>query len=339
MAHEDVNLGQTIQAREITYGEWYQDRLPTVTLEMAARTLSVSIPALLTSFGLCWHLDVVTDEFSLNQEQVRKLTDTSKRKTIDEVLALALALGPTKIEAGPLAIVVDLVTAGGVLEFYTCLVLAQGKLSSPIGFGEVLLMQNEHNYTDHLFKMRASVQHWLYSSLNYAFGLFVGVDQARSQHHPDTQLPGENAGFPMSQQQCSQCWDLTMVEVEDLVPVIALVLIPIFGPMGLLRYPAKPVSMAVHVATVSIFTYLQDSPPMEYEHVVKELLSGDVPQVYTTIKTEQRAEEKMMGVIRARTRKATVLTRSTAPSIGTMLRLTCTDNPFDSPGLRKSFEN
>ena len=34
-----------------------------------------------------------------------------------------------------------------------------------------------------------------------------------------------------------------------------------------------------------------------------------MPQVYTTIKTEQQSEENMMGVIKARTRKATVLPR------------------------------
>ena len=170
-------------------------------------------------------------------------------------------------------------------------------------------MQNVQNYTDHLFKMRASVQHWLYSSLVYASSLFVGVDQAQSLHNPDTQLPRENAVFPLPQQLA----DLTLAEVEDLVPVIALVLIPIFGPLGLLRYPTKPVSMAVHVATVSIFTYLQGRPPMDYEHVVRDLLSGEVPQVYTTIQTEQQAEVNMMGVFRARTRKATVLPREYGP--------------------------
>ena len=70
VAHEAVNLDQAIQAREITYGEWYHDRLAAVTLQMAARALSVSFPALLTSFGLGWHLDVITDEFCLNREQV-----------------------------------------------------------------------------------------------------------------------------------------------------------------------------------------------------------------------------------------------------------------------------
>ena len=175
------------------------------------------------------------------------------------------------------------------------------------------LHENEQNYTDHLFKMRASAEHWLYSSLVYASGLFVGVDQAQSSlHHPDTQLTRENAGFTMPQQLA----DLMLVEVEDMVLVIAPVLIPIFGPLGLLRhprYPTKPVSMAVQVATVSMFTYLQGSPHMDYEHVVKELLSDEIAQVYTTIKNERQSEENMMGVIRARTRKSTVLPREYGP--------------------------
>ena len=141
------------------------------------------------------------------------------------MLALALALGPTKIVAGPLAIVVDLVTTGGIREIYTYLVLAQGKLTSLLGCGEVLFLQNGHNYIEHLFRMRASVQHWLYSTLVYASGIFVGVDQAQPLHNSDAQLPRENASFPMPQQLA----DLTLAEVEDFVPVVAPLLIPIFG--------------------------------------------------------------------------------------------------------------
>ena len=143
-------------------------------------------------------------------------------------------------------------------------------------------MQNGHNYTEHLFKMRASVQHWLYSTLIYASGLFVGVDQAQPLSDPEAQLPRENPGFPMPQQLA----DLTLAEVEDLVPVVAPVLIPIFEPLGLLRYPTNPVSLAVHIATVSIFTYLQGSPPLNYAQMMQETFSGEMPQAYTTIKTE-----------------------------------------------------
>ena len=110
-----------------------------------------------------------------------------------------------------------------------------------------------------------------------------------------------------------QLADLTLAEIEDLVPVIAPTLVPIFGPLGVLWYPIKPGSMAEQVATVSIFTYLQGSPLMEYVYVITDLLSSEVPQAYTTIKSKQQSEENMIGVIRASTRKATVLPREFGP--------------------------
>ena len=293
--HEAVALTKLVQEREVTFGDWYTDHLAKVTLETTAQTLSVSFHALLTSFGLGWHMDVVADEFNRTDGQLEKLTEVHKGTTVDEVLALALALGPTKFVACPLVIVVDLVTSCGVLEFYTYLVPAQGKLTSLLKCGEILFMQNGHNYTEHLFKMRASAQHWLYSTLIYASGLFVGVDQAQPIHDPETQLP-QNPGFPMPQ----QLTDMTLAEVEDLVPVVAPVLIPTFGPLGLLRYPTKPVSLAVHIATVSIFTYLQGSSPLNYAQMMQGTFSGEMLQAYTTIKTEQQVEEDMMGVVRAR---------------------------------------
>ena len=133
VAHEAVTFSSLVQAKEATYGDWYNDRLATVTLELTARTLSVSFQALLTSFGLGWHVDVIADKFNLTDDQLQRLTETLKETSVNEVLALALALGPTKFVAGPLAIVVDLVTSDGVLEFYTYLVLAQGKLTSLLG--------------------------------------------------------------------------------------------------------------------------------------------------------------------------------------------------------------
>ena len=91
VAREAVTLDQLVQTREVTYGDWYQDRLDTVTLEMAARGLSVPFQALLTSFGLGWHLDVIADEIRLTDGQLQKLTDTLKGTTVNEVLALPLA--------------------------------------------------------------------------------------------------------------------------------------------------------------------------------------------------------------------------------------------------------
>ena len=114
VAHGAVTPSNLVQAKEATYGDWYNDRLATVTLELTARTLSVSFQAFLTSFGLSSHMDVIADEFNLTGGQLQRLTETLKKTSVNEVLALALALGPTKFVAGPQAIVVDLVTSTGV---------------------------------------------------------------------------------------------------------------------------------------------------------------------------------------------------------------------------------
>ena len=74
VAQEAVTLEQTVQTtRELTYGEWDENQLAMVTLPTADRALSVSSPALMTSFGLGWNLDIITDEFKLNRTQVKKL--------------------------------------------------------------------------------------------------------------------------------------------------------------------------------------------------------------------------------------------------------------------------
>ena len=139
VAHEAVVLERAIQARETTYCEWYHDRFATVTLTLAAQELSVSFPALMTRFDPGWSLDVVNDEFNIIQTRVKKLTEILELMTVSEELALALALGPTLEAAGDF---------GDLLELYTYLVLVQGKVSSLIGLGEVLFMQNKQNYTE-----------------------------------------------------------------------------------------------------------------------------------------------------------------------------------------------
>ena len=90
VAHEPVTLSNLVQAKVATYGDWYNDRLATVTPEMTVRTLSVSFQALLTCFGLGWHMDVVAEEFNLTDDQLHRLSETLKETSINEALALSL---------------------------------------------------------------------------------------------------------------------------------------------------------------------------------------------------------------------------------------------------------
>ena len=233
--------------------------------------------------------------------------------TVGEVLALALAAGPTKFVAGPLTLLVETVVSCDLTMFYSYLVLAQGQLRSLIRWSHILHQKDHQNYSAQLERMRASMQHWSYSTLMFASGLFVGVEQVQQLHDPDRQLPWEAAGFPMPQQLA----DLTLAEVEDFVPAMAPVLAPIFGAVGVSRFPTKSIAMAVLVHPVSICTYLQGSQPLTYPKVLSAIMSGELPQAYTTIKTEKQLKENLMGLLRSRTRKACPLPREHDQSIGT----------------------
>ena len=144
------------------------------------------------------------------------MIETIGEMTIGEVLALALAFGPTKFVAGPLALLSEIVVSCDLIALDSYLVLAQGQFRSLIRWGHILSTLDCQDYTAQLHRLRASVQHWLYSTLVYASGIFVGIDRTQPLHDSDRQLPWETAVFPMPQRLA----DLTIAEVEDFVPAM-----------------------------------------------------------------------------------------------------------------------
>ena len=309
VAIKATNLKAEVDAAGGTYAYWYQTRFVSRTLAEVAQELNCPLEAFCTSLGLGWNLEVVTSEFSLTAVQADKLLETIGEATVGEMLALALAMGPTKFVAGPLALLVDIVISCDLTAFCSYLVLAQGQLRSLTRWGHLMTSKDQQDYVAQLERMRASIQHWLYSTLVFASGLFVGVDQAQPLHNADRQIPRETAGFPLPQQLA----DLTLAEVEDFVAAMAPVLAPIFGAVGVCRYPTKPLAMAVQVHMVSFSTYLQGRPSLAYPRVVHAVLSGEMPHGYTTLKSERELEENLVGLLRARTRKACPLPKEHGP--------------------------
>ena len=222
VAAEATNLKTEVDAAGTTYAQWYQTRF----VAEVARELNCPLEAFCTSLGLGWIMEVVTAECSLTTIQADKLLETIGETTIGEVLALALTMGPTKFVDGPLALLVDIVVSCDLTSFYSYLVIAQGQLRSLIRWGHLMTSKDQQDYSAQLERMRASVQHWLYSTLVFASGLFVGVDQSQPLHNADHQIPRETAGFPMPQ----QIADLTLAEVEDFVTAMAPVLAPSSAP-------------------------------------------------------------------------------------------------------------
>ena len=112
-----------------------------------AREHDCPLEAFCTSLGLGWNIDVIAAEFSLTNVQADKLLETTGEATVGEVLALALTMGPTKFVAGPLALLVDIVTSGDLIAFYSYLVLAQGQLRSLTRWGHLMISKDQQNYS------------------------------------------------------------------------------------------------------------------------------------------------------------------------------------------------
>ena len=111
----------------------------------------------------------------------------------------------------------------------------------------------------------------------------------------------------------NQLADFTLSEVEDLIPVLAPVLTPIYGAIGILRYPTNPLRPACETPSTSILTFLKNKRPDNNQQMLERGPFMLVPKMYTTIKAEIQQDEKLMGFLLTRTKKACALPREYGP--------------------------
>ena len=102
----------------------------------------------------------------------------------------------------------------------------------------------------------------------------------------------------------------TLSEVEDLMPVLAPVLNPIYGAIGVHRYPTNPLRLASQSLSISMLTFLKNKKPHNYQQMVER---GLFLLVYTTTKSEIQQDEYLMGIVRTRTKEACALPREYGP--------------------------
>ena len=136
----------------------------------------------------------------------------------------------------------------------------------------------------------------------------------------------EVAGFLTT----NQLADFTLSEVEDLIPALAPVLTPIFGPTGILRYPTKPLRLASETPFASILTFIKNVKPYNYQQMLERGLFLRVPRMYTTFKNEVQQDENLAGILKARTKKACPLPREYGP-------VNWYTSPLDNQGIPLRF--
>ena len=105
----------------------------------------------------------------------------------------------------------------------------------------------------------------------------------------------------------SQIATLMLVETEDLIPLIAPILWPIFGAVMALRYPTQVLRAAANAPTLSILHFVisdgsQRSPT--YQRAVSSFASLRPPMAYTIIKDRKQVEHNFVSITRARARCA-----------------------------------
>ena len=84
----------------------------------------------------------------------------------------------------------------------------------------------------------------------------MGIDSTQPLYD-GKQLTSEVAGFLTP----NQLANFTLSEVEDMIPVLAPVLSPIYDAIGILKYPTKPLRLASETPSTSILTFLKNKRP------------------------------------------------------------------------------
>ena len=168
------------EARVITYAHWYKTRVIDQTMMEVARELSLPLEALATSFGLGWHPDVTATEFDFTDNQPKKLMKTLEKCCWRGAFARHCDV-PCEVcywSSGHLD------KCSCVLRpdcgFHTYMVLSHGQHRSLVRWGHILFVHDKQDYTAQLQRLCTSLlRDWVYSSLIYAWILFVQVDKVQ----------------------------------------------------------------------------------------------------------------------------------------------------------------
>ena len=273
-----------------------------------AKELGLTTDQFALCLGFGWSPDAIRVKFGPEESTIVDLSETIGAMSINEVLALMLAFGQQKFVSGPMMKFAELIAECSIERLFSYLVMAKGDMKGLLALAEILKRKVAQGYPEQLEAMKLSLWHWFYCALVYSSGVFVGIDSIQPLYD-GKQLTSEVAGFLTP----NQLADFTLSEVEDLIPVLAPVGTPIYGAIGILRYPTKPLRLAPETPSTSFLTFLRNKRPHDYQQMLERWLFMIVPGMYTTIKAEIQQEENLMGILLTRTKKACSLPREYGP--------------------------
>ena len=225
---------------EHSYQSWHE-----VLQESIAQVVerhSISFP-FLYKISPFWVPTMVQCESGLNEQQMKLYIGAMQRATINEILVYLMAVGFGSFYKGHVHLVKKLI----LYKVNSSLVYARNQR------GWIHAIRNTLDPAGAL-RLRAqpaenveTILAWIYSAWLNVSGVKLTLDDSQIQQRNDKNRP--HFLFP------SQMASVMLIETEDLIPVIASIVWPIFGSVMTLRYPTQPLKVAVSTSTVSILHF------------------------------------------------------------------------------------
>ena len=275
-----------------TYQTWHQALCE--TLNQVALRLEIPFPVLLYNISPFWLPGFVQADFNLDDQQVRLYVEAMQKATISEILAYLMAVGMHAVYKGPSGILQKLIFDKRNLSFFSYLVYAQNQKSWLQAILCALDPAGPLQLKKQLELNIEAILTWIFSTWVNVAGIMHPLVENPAINREPNQLPGFL--FP------SQMATLMLVETEDLMPLIAPIVWPIFGAVMALRYPTQVLRMAANTPTLSILHFVTTDGPQPdptYHRVVASFTSLRPPMAYTINKDKKQVEHNFTAIIRA----------------------------------------
>ena len=229
-----------------TYQTWHKALRE--TLNQVALRREIPFPVFLYNISPFWLPSLVQAEFNLDDQQRRLYVEAMQKTTISEILAYSMAIGMHAVYRGPSGILQKLIFDKGHLPLFSYLVYAQNQKNWLQAILGALDPAGPLRLKKRLELNIEAILTWIYSTWVNVAGIMHPLDENPAINREPNHLPGFL--FP------SQMATLMLVETEDLIPLIAPIVWPIFGAVMVLRYPTQVLRMAANTPTFSTLHFV-----------------------------------------------------------------------------------
>ena len=323
---------------EHSYRSWHETLQR--TLVEVAETHGILFPIFLYNISPFWVPTMVSSESSLDEQQTKLYIEAMQQATIAEVLAYLMAVGLGAVYKGPVHLVQRLVLDKANSSLLSFLIFARNQRNWINAILNSLDPAGALKLRAQLAENVETMLVWIYSAWINVSGVMNTLDDPLNQRRDDNNLPGFL--FP------SQVASLMLVETEDLIPLIAPIIWPIFGSVMALRYPTQPLRVAASAPTLSILHFVDpedDARPPDFHALVRNFANFRPPMAFTIIKDKKQVEYNFGALIRARARCAIPmplelhpvewLHAPVEPNTGALQHFT----GWDEPGILRALSN